>query len=1142
MKNKKKEHFIGGVPIQAKPFLVADLMSEKDIGEGLSIVLVSDMDELRAVSRVLKALCPSRSVLSYPDWQLLPYDRVSPPLCIVEERLKTLHALSLSQNHIVVAITNALLLPTIPPSMLSTATIVHTQKAPKTRTSILQFLEHANYVHVSTVQEPGEYALRGGLIDAFFMGTSAPLRMDFFDEELESIKTFDAATQTSIAPVDHFIGLPRSEVILNDHTIKTFRANYRNLFGAKAYQHELYKSISDGQYFVSAEHWLPLFYDEVASFLDYIDAPTFYYDMRDLDCLEPLFKKIEDAYKFRHDDFMGNEQDYAPLEPPQLYGIKQTLLDRLNQSYSVKMSPFVRKEEDGYDARPLPPLFSKEKSKRDRFEALRIFAETATKPFLYTFSSDGMEDTILSDLKRIKIQPELIQAHPLNLSNKAGHYITHIVANAGFEHKEFFLITELDLYGKRSRAQTKTAKTATAKHILEVSSFGVGDFLIHEEHGVGAYLGLEILKIHNAKHDCLVMEYQGGDKLYIPVENLYVVTYYAAKTSETTVDRLGGNQWQKKRESAKKKIKEIAEKLSKIAAGRKLIEAKPFHKNEFYEKFCSLFPYVETDDQLNAIDDVLNDLSLSTPMDRLICGDVGYGKTEVALRAAFLVASEGAQVAVLSPTTILAKQHFETFQKRFSGFPLKVALVSRFQTAAEAKKIREEMKKGEIDIVIGTHSLLSNQTEFCDLGLLIIDEEQHFGVTQKEKIKSKYPNVHVLSLSATPIPRTMQMAVSGIRDLTLITTPPVERRPIETWVTPYDLLTIKEALLWEKSRGGQSFFVCPRVSDIAHIFEDIQKVLPQFRTAIVHGQLPPKDLERIMMDFCHQKYDLLIATNIIESGLDIPTANTLIVYRSDMFGLAQIYQLRGRVGRSNVQGYAYFTYSENKTLTNTATRRLEVLQSLKAMGGGFQIASYDMDIRGTGNIVGEEQSGQIKDVGVGLYHQMLEEALLELKKSPESLSGLEMWAPQINLGLPVFIPETYIEDESLRFRLYRRLSLMKENDDLDLFSLEMVDRFGKIPFPFQTLIETVALRNLCKTLNIHRIDRGPKGILITFYKDTFKNVDALLGWTADQGGTVKLRPDQKLVIIKSWQEEDLIDALISLLEKLSAKTRKETKD
>ncbi|UNM06042.1 MAG: transcription-repair coupling factor [Holosporaceae bacterium] len=886
------------------------------------------------------------------------------------------------------------------------------------------------------------------------------------------------------------------------------------------------------------EHWLPLFYETKETLLDYLDNPLFVYDSNNVDMRDLFFEKVEEAYQFRQQAFESNADEYAPLSPALLYDEK-ALSQALQSNETVKASPFKGKDIENYGARPLPPLVTEGDGKKQRYAAFKAAIEKSDKPVIISVSSNGMLDTVTADLNRASISFSAEQpAFDRLKKNTVSISILH--ALSGFEHKDFFLFTESELYGKRlSTLRQKTKRTKT-RNLVEISSFEVGDFLIHEEHGIGVYQGLEILKINNAEHDCVSLAYQGGDKLYVPVENLYILSFYASKSSDTVVDRLGATLWQKRKENAQKKIKEIAEKLSKIAAARQLVKGRAFETNELFESFCDQFPYSETEDQLSAIQDVINDLATETPMDRLICGDVGFGKTEVALRGAFAVAAAGAQVAILSPTTILANQHFDTFQKRFSKFPIKIGLISRFQSPKDAKATREQVAKGEIDIIIGTHSLLSIKTKFENLGLLIVDEEQHFGVNQKEKIKESYPNVHVLALSATPIPRTMQLAVSGIRDLSLIATPPVERLPVETWVVPYDKLTIKEALMREKERGGQSFFVCPRVSDIVHIQKELNEILPHFRFAIAHGQLPPKTLESVMMDFCNHKYDVLIATNIIESGLDIPSANTIIIHRSDLFGLAQIYQLRGRVGRARQQGYAYFTYAETKNLSDNATRRLEVIESLKTLGGGFKIASYDMDIRGAGNIVGAEQSGQIKDVGVGLYHQMLEEALTEIKKDPTKMEKLSTsWAPQINLGVPVFVPEEYIPDESLRFRIYRRLSHLKTNEEIESFAFEMIDRFGQIPQEFQNLIETIFLRNLCKEINVQKIDRGPKGILLSFYKDTFQNIDLLLSFVAQNAGTVKMRPDQKLVILKSWPNDQIIEKLVNLLNGLRSEERNE---
>jgi transcription-repair coupling factor (superfamily II helicase) len=612
--------------------------------------------------------------------------------------------------------------------------------------------------------------------------------------------------------------------------------------------------------------------------------------------------------------------------------------------------------------------------------------------------------------------------------------------------------------------------------------------------------------------------YAGNDRLFLPVENIELLSRYGSDEEGTQLDRLGGGAWQAKKANLKERIREIAEELLKTAAARELKPGEILPPPEgLYDEFCARFPYEETEDQLAAIEATLEDLQKGRPMDRLICGDVGFGKTEVALRTAFVAAMNGKQVAVVVPTTLLSRQHYATFGERFQGMPLRLAQASRLVGRKEVENVKDGLAKGEIDIVIGTHALLAESMKFRDLGLLIIDEEQHFGVKHKERLKELRANVHVLTLTATPIPRTLQLALSGVRELSLITTPPLDRLAVRTYISPFDPVVIRESLLREHYRGGQSFYVCPRIADLEEQAEFLRNHVPEIKFRIAHGRMPPTALEDIMSGFYDRKFDVLLSTTIVESGLDIPTANTLVVHRSDMFGLAQLYQLRGRVGRAKQRAYALLTTPASQTLTPAAERRLKVLQSLDSLGAGFSLASHDLDIRGAGNLLGEEQSGHIKEVGYELYQAMLEEAVARLRTGEETLDGEGTWSPQINIGTSVLIPETYVPDLQLRLGLYRRLADLQEESDLDGFGAELHDRFGRVPEEVKHLLDVVSIKLLCRKANVASVDAGPKGAVIGFRGDQFANPGALVGWITGQGTLAKLRPDMKLVIMRSWE-------------------------
>ncbi|MGB7285843.1 MAG: transcription-repair coupling factor, partial [Salaquimonas sp.] len=676
------------------------------------------------------------------------------------------------------------------------------------------------------------------------------------------------------------------------------------------------------------------------------------------------------------------------------------------------------------------------------------------------------------------------------------------------------IISEQDVLG--DRLVRRSRKKKGSDFISEVASLSENDIVVHVDHGIGRFIGLRTIEALGAPHDCLELHYAGDDKLFLPVENIELLSRYGSEDTAVQLDRLGGVAWQSRKAKLKKQLLEIAGQLIAIAAERALRTTPPMTTPEgIYGEFEARFPYDETEDQLSAIDAVLGDLSSGTPMDRLVCGDVGFGKTEVALRAAFVAAMAGRQVAVVVPTTLLARQHYKTFEERFRGLPVKIAQASRLVTAKELTDTRKGIADGTIDIAIGTHALLADSVKFHRLGLLIIDEEQRFGVKHKEKLKEIRGDVHVLTLSATPIPRTLQLALTGVRELSLITTAPVDRLAVRTFVTPFDGLIVREALLREHYRGGQSFYVCPRVSDLEEQAVFMREHVPELKVAIAHGQMPPGELDDIMNAFYDGNYDVLLSTTIVESGLDIPTANTLIVHRADMFGLAQLYQLRGRVGRSKTRAYALFTLPVRKQLTAAAERRLKVLQSLDSIGAGFELASHDLDIRGSGNILGEAQSGHIKEVGFELYQQMLEEAVAELKDG--GMDGAdERWSPQISVGAAVLIPENYVSDLQLRLSLYRRLADITEAEEIDGFGAELIDRFGPLPDEVDHLLKIVFIKGLCRKANIEKLDAGPKGLVVHFRKAEFVNPAELLKWISSQSSLVKVRQDQSLFISRDW--------------------------
>ena len=725
---------------------------------------------------------------------------------------------------------------------------------------------------------------------------------------------------------------------------------------------------------------------------------------------------------------------------------------------------------------------------------------------------------------------------------KRGLHLAVWALEHGFEAPGMTVISEQDVLGDRLIRAPKRKRRAE-NFLTEAQSLSPGDLVVHVDHGIGRYHGMEVVTAAGAAHECLVLEYAEQSKLYLPVENIELLSRYGH--DEGLLDKLGGGAWQSKKAKLKERIREMADKLIRIAAERALRKAPVMDPPPgMWDAFAARFPYTETDDQLNAISDVLDDLTSGNPMDRLICGDVGFGKTEVAMRAAFVAAMSGLQVAIVAPTTLLARQHYKSFAERFRGFPLEVRQLSRFVTAKEATATRDGINRGTVDVVVGTHALLAKTVKFKNLGLLIIDEEQHFGVGHKERLKAMRTDIHVLTLTATPIPRTLQLSLTGVRDLSIIGTPPVDRLAIRTYVSEFDAVTLREALLREHYRGGQSFYVVPRITDLPEIEAFLKEQLPELTYLVAHGQMAAGELDDRMNAFYDGKYDILLATTIVESGLDIPTANTMIVHRADMFGLAQLYQIRGRVGRSKTRAYAYLTTKPRAKLTATAEKRLRVLGSLDTLGAGFTLASQDLDIRGAGNLLGEEQSGQMRDVGFELYQSMLEDAIAKIKSG--ELEGVidddGQWAPQINLGVPVLIPEDYVPDLAVRMALYRRLNDAQDKPEIDALAAEMIDRFGDLPAATANLVNLIEIKHQAIEANIAKIDVGAQGTLVTFHQDDFPDPVGLLAYVDRLKGTAKLRPDMKLVISRAWgSPESRLNGLIQLTKGLSGIVRKSRK-
>ncbi len=1098
------------------------------------------MDDARmaTLADLLSFFAPDVQVLQFPAWDCLPYDRVSPHNDIVARRVATLCDLIAwdvqrsRAPRILLTTINAMTQRVTPRKILSGVSFTAKAGDRIDVDALFTFLSGNGYARTETVREPGEFAQRGGILDLYPPGYDAPLRLDLFGDEVESIRTFDPVTQRTEEKIKTFSLRPATEFFLDADSVARFRSGYRAMFGVVREDDPLYEAVSAARRYNGMDHWLPLFFESMDTVFDYAPKSVLSFDSQVDQARHERQAHIDDFYSARRSleestNSKKNKREggdvslsgaiYHPLPPEKLYITDAEWGGLITQHDPETLSPFTggdetiaKKGRDFSDIRALPhgDVFGELES--------HIRYLGARKVLIATYSQ-GSRDRLSGLITGLTLKP----CDGWDDIKKLGVGQVGIILlplEHGFVAPDLAVITEQDILGDRMTRQNKRRKKAD-NFLTEVSSLSPGDLVVHADHGIGRFESLETMEAAGRYYDCLKIVYAGGDRLFVPVVNIEVLSRFGSDEGTTQLDKLGGAGWQARKARVKKDLMRMAEGLLQIAAARLLQRSDRLHVDSgLYQEFVSRFPYQETDDQLRAIDDVISDLEKEHPMDRLICGDVGFGKTEVALRAAFVAGMCGVQVAVVVPTTLLARQHYQGFFKRFAGLGLKVEQLSRFVTPREAQRVKEGLADGTVNIVIGTHALLGKTVKFKHLGLVIVDEEQRFGVKQKEYLKEMKSNVHVLTLSATPIPRTLQMSLTGVRDLSLIATPPVDRLAIRTFVLPFDPVVIREAILREHHRGGQTFYVCPRIGDMAELEKQLKELVPEVKIITAHGQMTPAELEDRMTAFYDGQYHVLMATQIIESGLDIPTANTMIVHRSDLFGLSQLYQIRGRVGRSKLRAHAYLTYQPNMKLSALAQRRLEVIETLDTLGSGFQLASHDMDIRGAGNLLGEEQSGHIREVGVELYQQMLEEAVAEARSGAGHAEIAEdRWSPQINIGTSVLIPEDYVTDLNVRMSLYRRLSELENREGIEGFAAELIDRFGPIPEEVENLMDIMAIKQLCRRAGVDKVEAGPKGAVIGFYKDTPPNIPNLMLWIQGKaGGTVKMRPDQKLVAVRGW--------------------------
>ncbi len=1107
-----------------------------------------DATRMAAMAAALDFFAPDVTRLTFPGWDCLPFDRVSPNPDISAARMATLAALAhgLPTNRVIVLTTMNAVTQRLPArEVLREASFSATVDSRIDVDGLKAFLVRMGFSQSPTVTEPGDFAVRGGIIDIFPPGEGGPVRLDLFGDVLDGARRFDPVSQRTTENLSVIELAPVSEVILDEAAITRFRQNYRIEFGAATSDDPLYEAVSAGRKQQGMEHWLPFFHERLETLFDYLPGASVMLDDQLTPARLSRWEGIADQYDTRREAMQAkNRMDsvYKPCPPELLYLNDEAWLEATKEHRVIALAALPQAtganvlDGGGRIGRNFAP--ERQQEKINLFSALadHVRVKREDGAVVVASYSEGARERLkglLAD-EDLTATAEIADFRDVPDSH-GGVYLAVWPLEHGFEAKGLTIVSEQDVLGDRLIRAPKKRRRAE-NFLTEANALSPGDLVVHVDHGVGRYKGLETITAAGAPHECIALEYAGGDRLFLPVENIELLSKFGHE--EGLLDKLGGGAWQAKKARLKERIREIADKLIRLAAERALRKAPvleaPHHA---WEDFATRFPYQETEDQLSAISDVIEDIASGQPMDRLICGDVGFGKTEVAMRAAFVAAMSGRQVAVIAPTTLLARQHYKSFAERFRGFPITVGQLSRFVPQKEAERTREGMKDGTMDIVVGTHALLAKTIRFKDLGLLVIDEEQRFGVGHKERLKELRSDVHVLTLTATPIPRTLQMSLTGVRDLSVIGTPPVDRLSIRTYVSEFDGVTIREALLREHYRGGQSFVVVPRIKDLREIEDFLETHVPEVSHIVAHGQMASGELDSRMNAFYDGKYDVLLATTIVESGLDIPTANTMVVWRADMFGLAQLYQIRGRVGRAKTRAYCYLTTKPRSPLTDTAQKRLKVLGSLDSLGAGFMLASQDLDIRGAGNLIGEEQSGNMNEVGYELYQQMLEEAIAKIRSG--QLEGLteadETWAPQINLGVPVLIPADYVPDLDVRLGLYRRLSGLSTKVELEGFAAELIDRFGKLPKEVNTLMLIVRIKAMCKKAGIARLDGGPKGATLQFHGDKFANPAGLVEYLQAQNGLAKVR-DNKVVIRRDWSKDsDKIKGAFAIARDLAEK-------
>ncbi|WP_286233016.1 transcription-repair coupling factor [Thalassotalea sediminis] len=1128
----------------------AALQADKPI-----LLLTHDTPSALKFEQELNSINKSKAlpICLFPDWETLPYDTFSPHQDIISQRLATLYQLSRMSNGIVIVPTATFIQRLAPKAYLESNSLLIKKGDKKDLHQMRIELEASGYRCVDQVMEHGEFSARGAILDLYPMGSNKPFRLDFFDDEIEEIRLFDPETQRSKEQIDRIDLLPAHEFPTDKSGINTFRRQYREQFTGTIDKESIYHQVSNGILPAGIEYYLPLFFNQTNTLCDYLAEDTLVIMSGDIE---------KSLANYWHDiDYRYEDRKYDPtrplLSPDQLFLSEEDLYVALKPFDRISIQTTAEQEASSsrgivhYDVTPLPDITINHQSK-DPFDLLNLFLQDKSShgKVLFVAESQGRRESVLELLKRNNVIPPIFDsiAEFVDSTQTIGITVNALSAGFIFQSKgtaaknNIALITETELLGdrvrqsRRRKAQQDVHADAIFKNLAELS---IGQPVVHIEHGIGRYLGLQTLETGGIKTEFLTLSYANDAKLYVPVASLHLISRYSgADQDHAPLHKLGNDTWSKAKQKAAEKVKDVAAELLDIYAKRAANTGYKFTRNkEDYRAFADSFGFEETLDQEQAINAVVSDMLSEKTMDRLVCGDVGFGKTEVAMRAAFIAVNDSKQVAMLVPTTLLAQQHYENFKDRFANWPVSIEVLSRFKSAKEQSQVIERVESGQVDILIGTHKLLQNSIKYRALGLLIVDEEHRFGVKQKEKIKQLRANVDILTLTATPIPRTLNMAMGGMRDLSIIATPPAKRLAVKTFVRQRDESLIRESVLREILRGGQVYFLHNNIDTIEKTAAELETLLPEAKVIVAHGQMRERDLERIMSDFYHQRYNVLVCTTIIETGIDVPSANTIVIDRADHLGLAQLHQLRGRVGRSHHQAYAYLLTPNAKLMTKDAKKRLDAIASLEDLGAGFTLATHDLEIRGAGELLGEDQSGSMSQVGFSLYMEMLDQAVASLKEGKQpSLDQVLSSQTEIDLRVPALLPDDYIFDVSLRLSLYKRIASCKTKSALDDVQVELIDRFGLLPQATKNLIHIAKLRIKAQKIGIARIDAGPAGGSIEFTDNT--NVDPMfiIGLIQQQPSVFKMDGANKLKFARATEDAQSRFTLISsILTDLSKK-------